>query len=70
MPFNSETGSIAGNKGMKARWSKPRPPSSPTVRSKVFSVKVSPDELAMIDDKAKEYGLSRTEFIVRASRKY
>ena len=71
MPFNSKTGAESGRKygkkGAMARWGKRDPVS---IRTEYIPLKVSPDELAMINEKAFATGLSRVELIIRAVRGY
>jgi hypothetical protein len=68
VPFNSETGAAAGRKGTdKNRW-KGKDPS--TIRSEKILFKATPDEKAMMDDKAATAGVSRGELIIRAVKKY
>ena len=66
MPFSSKTAAEAGRKGSrgKGRWSDKDPS---TYRTKTISVRLSEEELEMINAKAAESGMSRNEFIVRAA---
>jgi len=63
MPFDSDTGAAAASE----KW-KGKDPS--TNRTATFLVKVSPDELAAIDAKAANEGVSRNSFVIRAALEY
>jgi len=69
MSFNSETGSAAGQKGSagKTRW-KGKDPS--TNRTEQIRIKVTVEELKIMDIKSRKHGLSRTELIVQAVNSY
>ena len=67
MPFDSASGRAGGQKGGRNRW---RDKDPATVRSEKFLIKVTPSELALMDEKAEEEGVSRTELIVRATQQY
>ena len=63
MPFDKEAATVAGRKGSRAK--------DPAIkRTKMISVALRPEELDMIDNKAKAAGTSRTETIVRAVKEY
>ena len=67
MPFNSNTAVAAGQLGGKLRAAEMWKDKDPaTNRTKSILLKVSPSEFDMIADKAKAFGVSRTELIVRA----
>ena len=67
MPFDSKTGAAGGRKGGKNRWRGKDPASD---RTKQLPLRVSPDELAMITEKADALDISRVELVVRAVKQY
>jgi len=75
MPFNSESaaeagrigGKIGGKIGGGKRWAGKDPA---TVRNVQFKISLSADEIKRITDKADQYGISRTELIIRAVAAY
>lgn len=67
MPFDSKTGREAGLASSEVRWGDKDPS---TKRTEKFLVKVSPVEMEMINDKAKEYSVSRNDLIIRAVSEY
>ena len=64
-PFDSSNAAGYGQKGGNNRWRSKEPASS---RTKYLALRVSPNELAMINGKAASAGISRTELVVRAVR--
>jgi len=67
MPFNKDNAAAHGSKGGGNRWKDKKPE---TVKSKMFSIKITPMEYAAITDKAAAAGLSRAELIIRAVNAY
>ena len=67
MKFDKDTAAAVGRKGGTNRW-RSKDPS--TKRDRLLSLAVSCAEQEMIEVKAKDVGLSRTELIVRAVREY
>jgi hypothetical protein len=67
MPYDKETAAANGSKGGSNRW-KNKDPS--TIRDKGFLVKVTQSEFNTITERAALMGLSRAEFIVRATNAY
>jgi hypothetical protein len=64
MPFTKDTASAAGRKGGKATKNPAK------VRNKSVYIVITESELAMLDEKSEAEGVSRTELIVRAVKKY
>jgi hypothetical protein len=67
MPFDSTTGANIGRKGGLNRW-KGKDPA--TKRTELFSFKLSPCEMEMLNEKATIVGVSRGELIIRAIKAY
>jgi len=71
MPFNDKTPREVQKKGgansAAKRW-RDKDPS--TIRNKRVPIDVSEQERQMIDSKAAEHGLSRTELIIQAVKKF
>ena len=71
MPFDSKSGAAAGRKGGSSSAAKMWKDKDPdTKRTKSLLLKISPDELAQIAEKAAQNGISRVELIVRAVTAY
>lgn len=64
MPFNSKTASVAGKKG----GSKTKDPANK--RSEQISLRTTPEEKNIINEKAAAIGLSRNDFIIKAALEY
>lgn len=65
--FDSTTAADAGRKGGKSRAAEMWKDKDPaTVRNKQLKISVSQSEAEMISSKAKECGLSKAEFIIKA----
>ena len=69
MPFTTSNAAEAGRKGGKAsgRWKEKNPSA---VRTVYLPLRVSSDELGMINEKADKMGLSRVEMVIRAVEGY
>ena len=71
MPFDSKTastaGKIGGRRGAAKRWGNKDPV---TIRNKSLRLVVTHEEFDMMNVKAAAEGISRTELIVRAVRRY
>lgn len=67
MPFDKDNAAAHGSKGGGNRWKDKNPG---TIRSKMFSIKVTPAEYDTITEKAAAAGLSRVELIIRAVEAY
>lgn len=67
MPFDKDTAATNGSKGGGNRWKNKNPE---TVKSKMFSIKVTPAEYDTITEKAAAAGISRAELIIRAVKEY
>ncbi|MCL1804359.1 MAG: ribbon-helix-helix domain-containing protein [Eubacteriaceae bacterium] len=65
----SEEAAKAGSLGGKASWVGRRPHPD-DARSHAISLKLSSNELSLIDRKCKELGISRPELIIRAVKAY
>jgi len=70
MPFTAETASTAGKLGgsasAKVRWADKNPEEK---RNQPIYISVTKQEMAEIDEKAKNKGMSRTELIIKAVQK-
>ena len=66
MPFNKDNAAAHGSKGGGNRWKDKKPE---TVKSKMFSIKITQMEYTAITDKAAA-GLSWAELIIRAVNAY
>jgi len=63
MPFNEESARQAA----KSRWENKTPNSR---RTKQLKINISPDEDALLNAKAKEANLSRTETLIQAIKQF
>ncbi len=67
MSFNNETASAAGTKGGGKRW---RNKLRSTVRDKQLKISITETERNAIVKKAKDYGISQAELIIKSVNDY
>ncbi|MCL2010591.1 MAG: hypothetical protein FWG71_08640 [Synergistaceae bacterium] len=71
MSFDSKSaraaGQVGGKRSAAKRWGEKDPV---TIRNKPILLRVTHDELDLMDAKAASEGISRTELVIRAVREY